>query len=474
MVNFFIPIIKYSFLFLNCTYALRKMLQNNQRVTKMQFVYMTSSAVFVALSAYLCHQLKIPYTVVFVCESVFVYALLFRKDFDIIVVSTVLGYGICYFFFAVATFFVTCIHFLFKWSPENSAVLEIFLALAIGVIQSVLLFLLFRIRRLKNGFSFLSNPAYRDTGLILSCFILAVVVFLSTEPTNSSYIAILFCAILGGSLALWFWWRNKLKKVYLESLQKRYVQELENKISSLENETAQITADNERLSQIVHRDNKIIPAMELAVKELLYLSEKQAVPEISTKAHKLIAQLERTAMGRSGIVDAYAIQKRDLPVTGVAVIDALLTYMQCKALAAEISFDTIIHGNIMEMIDSTVSEQDMATVLADLIENAIIATECTPEEKHILVDIGFKGKAYSICVFDSAPPFPKEVLDAWGKQRITTHADSGGSGIGMMSTYDICERYHASFYIKKAAPESIYTKSVEIRFDCEERFSAAF
>lgn len=45
------------------------------------------------------------------------------------------------------------------------------------------------------------------------------------------------------------------------------------------------------------------------------------------------------------------------------------------------------------------------------------------------------------------------------------HEDDGGSGIGMMSTHDICKRYSASFHIEIIEKPSIYTKCVSIRLD---------
>ena len=34
-----------------------------------------------------------------------------------------------------------------------------------------------------------------------------------------------------------------------------------------------------------------------------------------------------------------------------------------------------------------------------------------------------------------------------GIKRITTHKDSGGTGIGLSSTYNLCKKYNASFVI---------------------------
>jgi len=50
---------------------------------------------------------------------------------------------------------------------------------------------------------------------------------------------------------------------------------------------------------------------------------------------------------------------------------------------------------------------------------------------------------------------------------VTTHAESGGTGIGFMSTFEIMSDCRASLIISEKAPpgEGIYTKSVTVRFD---------
>ncbi len=60
-----------------------------------------------------------------------------------------------------------------------------------------------------------------------------------------------------------------------------------------------------------------------------------------------------------------------------------------------------------------------------------------------------------------------------GKIPITTHSDSGSSGLGFMNTFDTLNKYDASISINEfnSPCEDNYTKSVVITFDKKNKFS---
>ena len=107
----------------------------------------------------------------------------------------------------------------------------------------------------------------------------------------------------------------------------------------------------------------------------------------------------------------------------------------------------------------------MKTLLADLIENAVIAV-ATCDNKKILVTIGLIDDCYEISVDDSGIPFDSEVLRDLGTKQITTYAGEGGSGIGMMTTFEILREFDASITVSDGIAD-LYplTKRVTIRFD---------
>lgn len=180
-------------------------------------------------------------------------------------------------------------------------------------------------------------------------------------------------------------------------------------------------------------------------------------------SRELLTQIKRISGEGQGVVTDYENSNKSICKIGIPSIVALLLFMQHKAESAEITFEVKIMGDLQEMLRKALSEQDAATLLVDLLENAITAINRTDNAKHKLAEISGQAGNCFIRVSDSG--FPQEVLDHWGIRRITTHKETGGSGIGLMTIYEICQKYHASFSIDSAEDSDLYTKSLTVRFD---------
>ena len=105
-------------------------------------------------------------------------------------------------------------------------------------------------------------------------------------------------------------------------------------------------------------------------------------------------------------------------------------------------------------------------------ENALTAVNAGDKTfRSILAIIGVSGSYYEFTVFDSGIPFESATLMRLGKERVTTHADTGGSGIGFMTTFETMKACGASLIINEKPPnERDYTKSVTVRFNGENRY----
>ena len=74
-------------------------------------------------------------------------------------------------------------------------------------------------------------------------------------------------------------------------------------------------------------------------------------------------------------------------------------------------------------------------------------------------------------VFDSGIPFEIDTLIRLGTQRVTTHAETGGSGVGFETTFEILRQYKASLIINEQDPSPVdFSKSVSIRFDGKKHY----
>lgn len=173
---------------------------------------------------------------------------------------------------------------------------------------------------------------------------------------------------------------------------------------------------------------------------------------------------------RSGMIAEYQSTNKTIPLTNVLSIDALMSYMLNKAREINIELELVISGSIKYMVENVICETDLNTIIADLVENAIIATKYS-ENKRIVVSIGIPEGNYEFEVFDSGIPFEADTIANLGIKKTTTHADSGGSGIGLITAFEIIKKYHASFMIEEITDNnSLYSKKISVAFDNQNRF----
>ena len=152
------------------------------------------------------------------------------------------------------------------------------------------------------------------------------------------------------------------------------------------------------------------------------------------------------------------IQKTDL-----FAVDSILCFMQQKAHQNGIDFQFINTCKIKDLTDKIIKETELITLLSDLLENAIIATkDC--KKKGILITFKLVDTFYQINVSDTGTEFELETLQNFGIKQHTTHAITGGSGIGLMSIRDIAKRYRATITIKELQNE-YYSKTISILFN---------
>ena len=208
--------------------------------------------------------------------------------------------------------------------------------------------------------------------------------------------------------------------------------------------------------------------VELAVQELLQAAGQGQAQQESAQA--LLAQLHQMSRERAGVVRSYEQAGVSLPRTGVAVLDALFSYLGQKAAGEGITLRLCLPEDTPALLRVALPEQDAATLLADLVENAIIAVRASGGPGRVLVELVQAEGCPTIRVSDSGVPFPPEVAANWGVRRVTTHGDDGGSGIGLMSTYEICQRHRASFSVQALPPGGPYTKTLTVRFDGDRGF----
>ncbi len=343
----------------------------------------------------------------------------------------------------------------------------IYLFLISSIIEFLFLLRIFKIRGLSKGMPFLLNKFSNTSGIWLSLSILLFAIILNNGGETDK-IYIIFTILL--SFSAFFilkWWKVCLKKLYMEHLKEAELIRLSEKIKHQNNKISLLEDNNKYLATIIHKDNKLIPAMELAVKELLsYYANNH---EDATRARLLLNDLQIMSHERSRIIHTYDVIYKTLPSTGMTSTDSILSYMSKRAMQFQIQFDLSVFGNIKQICKNTISNKDLNTLIADLIDNSVIATKGINTGK-ILVHMGMINNLFQICCFDNGIPFKQETLLNLGTIPCTTHATEGGSGIGYMTIFKIKNQYKASLIIESFSDNTLYTKKVSLVFDEQENY----
>lgn len=372
------------------------------------------------------------------------------KNFFLTLCITMLSFGINYTLSTVSLLIVASLFYYAFPRYLNTSFLKFITLLFSDISQIIFLILLFQIRRFKKGIPDIEKNFSNEVGILISMPLLFISALFSVK--NASVFLIMFAAFLTLTIGILIllWWRKYLLNTYIHKAQRQTIQILENTIAEQKEEL-------ERLSKIIHKDNKLVGALYLSVQEL-YASTR------TEQGLELQKELELLSEERKGILQSYENSGEHLPKTKVFSTDVIISYLFRRALEKDIHFDVTITGDIRFMTESVLEEALLNTLLADLGENAIIAT-AKAERRNILLSLGVRDGQYCIDVFDSGADFDAGVIENLGRRRYTTHKSEGGSGIGLMTTLEILEKKKGSFELEELRENCLFTKRVSIVLD---------
>lgn len=456
-------LLKYSVLIF-CSFNIFLKLLNIKKQKKV-YVYFL---LFLLIALPIIYALRL-YTVslsiiIMVALFVFFCVKIVRVNLFLSLTTAVISFGFSYFALIIGTVLSSAPLYLF-FSIKNINDFPWYTVVPACAVQILLTIIPFRFKRLKNGMPFLIEHGSGDIGFFVSVTLLIAASLLGINK-NDDYIkliSVLFILISG--VIVLFWWRSSLTKKYLKKIKAQEIQELQDTIDNENTEIAYLTKNNDDLSKIIHKDNKLIPALEYAVRQYLLTAESEPdSKERIAKAKILLSQIEAASYERRGIITSYEVNNKKLTSTNIPSIDSLLTYMLQKTKAHQIDFNVSVSGSVKFLVENVIEERDLNTLLADLIENAVIAIK-NSSTKNVLVNIGIIDEYYSVDVFDSGITFSPEIIAKIGLNKVTTNKHEGGNGIGLMTVFEILKKYQASFEIYAIQNSTSYTKKVSVCFD---------
>lgn len=377
-----------------------------------------------------------------------------------IFVTLTFSFGLSYGFFLLSGAFLLAIITPFYHSITN--VSNFILLPLTGILEIFIVQILFRIKRFKKGMPFLTSMKFINSGTIICFSFLLVITYMQTSSFSDIWLDTIFAFLLLLSLAaLIFWWQAQLTKSYLHKLQLLELESLRKELEETTNEMEHLKKQNEELGRLIHKDNKLIPALETAVTDFLSADGDEKNKAMGAS---LILQLKELSGSRREILDEVSAARSRHFATGIPALDTLLDYFDRRAEARKMEFTVNIAPNLAAYVPSKISSEDITHLLADLLENAIIAVAPCASRK-IRLQIYPYRKWFVIELSDTGIPFQEKSLLQFGIQQLTTHESSGGSGIGLMDIWKLKEKYHASIHITEYRDTAPFSKRITFLLD---------
>lgn len=334
------------------------------------------------------------------------------------------------------------------------------------IMQSISFMLLFRIKRFRNGITFLQKKGAGATGLIICGIIMLLFALINRGGVTAKSGGWLISGIALCIAGVIFWWRRGLTKHYREKVRERNSQEYEKIIEERDKQIQRLMDDNDRMASLIHRDNKLLPALYDAV--MLFMTTEANAP---VDGRQIISQIEQLMKERAGIIKQSISSNSRMPLTNDIVTDGILNYMKAKASEKGIQLDAAVMSSLSDLTGTIESATNLHTLCMDLIENAINAVSKS-EIRRVLITFSAVEGIYELSVQDSGIPFMLETFHKLGLVKASTRLDEGGSGYGYMTLCRILHGFKASLIIKEFDPAyHEFTKSITVRFDGKDAFT---
>lgn len=286
------------------------------------------------------------------------------------------------------------------------------------LLESAMLCSILKSKRLKYGIISLQNNINNDYVelIILSISIGIIYMGMIIYDMQAFVVKDIICIFAIFSIIMFITIQKSLQLYYKQKMLIKELDETkedltraENKIKILEKENIE---ESKKRHTIIHKQKSI----EYKLEEMLTKTEMstEEVAEVRERLEKLNKEVytEKEVM--------------ELDKTGINSIDDMLKYMQSECVKNKIDFTLQIKGNIHYMVHNLVKEEELETLLADHIKDAIIAINHTDNaNRSILVRLGNIDDIYSLYIYDSGVEFKPEVLESLGKKPCTTYASEG-------------------------------------------------
>lgn len=226
----------------------------------------------------------------------------------------------------------------------------------IGVIQTELTVLFFRIKRFKNGLQFLHNRDYNAKINIIGIAISSMTIISFTVygfcNNYSLKTFLLICLFFGGILMI-YWIKKSITKYYKEKMKERTVEIQQEQIKQQDEKIKNLQTELADVLQINHKYSHRISAMEKVVTKLG--TKLQANEEFAEEYGDILSSIKKLSKEYKEEV-ASVIKETKLPKTNIFSIDNLLEYMKQESEKDKIDFKLNLDFDINEILETKIPQ----------------------------------------------------------------------------------------------------------------------
>lgn len=350
---------------------------------------------------------------------------------------------------------------------DNNNPLILFIAL---YLEFFIVKKLFKIKRFENGFSFLKNKSkINNFGVV--AFILSgnVILLYSLLKYTENYILfqMLLLAFVFIILGAYTWIKHNITLDYQDHMKNRKIELLESDLQSAQEKNKELTNEIQNLTMINHKYSSRIKAAEQEIKKLAYIYSSTNNTEISTELSDITKLVQNLSKEYTNELSSNLAYCPTLPKTNVLGVDILFEHLQTEAIKNNIKLELKINCSIKHLIEKFIPQNKLETLIGDHVKDAIIAINSgNKTSKNICVVFDIVDNFYRISFYDNGIDFKISTLVNLGLEAVTTHKDTGGSGMGFLTTFKTLSECKASLIIEEIFFEhSNFNKCITISFD---------
>ena len=417
------------------------------------------SVIYVIEKNYINDDIFVLIISTYLMQNVFLWIILSNKN--CIVVGNFISNTVVYILYSLSLIIEIAIKMIFSIEFDiRNQTIDLILALAI---EAIFLKCIMNLKRIKNGLSFLKDQVGNDYFALMFMEISANIIFTycifvnSNDEFSWNILAMFFVL----SIIMVIMIQRTLTLYYKQKLLAKNIEDYKSEIALKDAQIKSLSDEKYKISKLNHEFYNRQKALIHKVEEITSMNTEIADElDLSKQINDLTKEYTDKAQ------EIKTLDK--LPTTGIVEIDDMFKYMQSECDSKKIQFNLKINGNIYHMINNKIPQSRLVTLIGDHLRDAIIAIDFSNNTfKSILAVLGENNGVYEFCVFDTGIEFKIDTLLNLGLKPATTHKDSGGTGIGFMTTFETMKENKASLIIDEMSEMSNtdYTKSVTIRFD---------